>query len=88
MRGRARLVLNAHDHNMQELRRRDGVTALITGAGRRSHYPLNRSDPRLAWADDRTEGALRLQLRPGRADYAFIAAGGRVLRRSAATCRT
>lgn len=88
VRGRARLVLNAHDHNMQELRRRDGVTALIAGAGGRSHYPLNGSDPRLAWADDRTDGALRIQLRPGRADYAFIAAGGRVLRRSAATCRT
>lgn len=87
VRGRARLVLNAHDHNMQELQRRDGVTALIAGAGGRSHYPLNASDRRLAWADDRNDGALRLRLRPGRADYAFVSVEGRVLRTGAATCR-
>lgn len=87
VRGKARLVLNGHEHNMQDLRRRDGVTALIAGAGGRSHYSLNADDPRLAWGDDRNDGALRLRLRPGRADYAFTAADGRVLRRGVATCR-
>jgi len=87
VRGKARLVLNAHEHNMQELRRRDGVTALIAGAGGHSHYPLNESDSRLAWGDARNDGALRLRLRPGRADWAFVAADGRVLRTRTATCR-
>jgi len=87
LQGRARLVLNGHEHNMQELRRRDGVTALIAGAGGHGHYSLDDGDDRLAWSDDRTDGALRLRLRPGRADYAFVAADGRVLRRGVATCR-
>jgi len=88
VRGKVRLVLNGHEHNMQELRRRDGVTALIAGAGGHSHYPLEEDDPRLAWSDERNDGALRLRLRPGRADYAFVAADGRVLRRGAATCQS
>lgn len=88
MRGRARLVLNGHEHNMQELRRRDRVNALIAGAGGHGHYPLDHGDSRLAWGNDRNDGALRLRLRPGRADYAFVAADGRVLHRGAATCQT
>jgi hypothetical protein len=35
---------------------------------------------RLAWSDDRHDGALRLTLRPGSARFAFVAPGGRVLR--------
>lgn len=87
VRGKVRLVLNGHEHNMQELRRRDGTTALIAGAGGHSHYSLDAEDRRLAWSDDRRDGALRLRLRPGRADYAFTASDGRVLRRASATCR-
>lgn len=87
LRGRAALVLNGHEHNMQELRSRDGIRQLIAGAGGRSHYRVNRADPRLAWSNTTDYGALRLRLRPGRADYAFIAADGRVLRRGAASCR-
>lgn len=88
VRGKARLVLNGHEHNMQELRRRDGVTALTAGAGRRSHYSLDGEDRRLAWGNDSTDGALRIRLRPGSAEYAFVAANGRVLRRGEATCRS
>ena len=87
LRGRAALVVNGHEHNMQELRVRDGIRELISGAGGRSHYRLDRSDPRLGWSNVTRDGALRLRLRPGRADYAFVAVGGRVLRRGTATCR-
>jgi len=87
MGGKARLVINAHDHNMQQLRPRDGVTELISGAGGRGHYPLDADDCRLAWSNDRDYGALRLRLTPGRARYAFVAADGRVLRRGSVGCR-
>jgi Calcineurin-like phosphoesterase len=87
VRGRARLVLSGHDHNMQELRPRGGTTQLIAGSGGRGHYPLNPADRRLAWSNKRDYGALRLKLRPGRAAYAFVAADGRVLRKGAVRCR-
>jgi acid phosphatase type 7 len=86
LRGRARLVLNAHDHNMQQLRRRDGITELIVGSGGHSNYPVDEGDPRLAWSNDSDWGALRMTLRPGRADFAFVGLGGEVLRRGSATC--
>ncbi len=88
LRGRARLVLNGHDHDMQRLRPRDGIAALIAGAGGRGHYGIDRSNSSLAFGDDRHDGALRMELRPGRAKLAFVAGGGRVLDRSAVRCRT
>ena len=86
LRGRAALVVNGHDHDLQEMRKREGIIGLVAGAGGRSRYEVDRGDPRLAWADDRVDGALRIDLRPGRADYAFVSADGRVLRRGRATC--
>lgn len=87
LRGRARLVVNGHEHNMQDLRTRDGIRELIAGAGGRNHYPVRREDPRLAWANATDYGALRIRLRPGVADYAFVRVDGRVLRRGSVTCR-
>lgn len=87
MKGKVRLVLNGHDHNMQQLRPRHGVTELISGAGGRSHYQLRADDPRLAWSNDRDFGALRLHLTRGRARYAFVATDGRVLHRGSVGCR-
>jgi hypothetical protein len=86
VRGRAALVVNGHDHNMQELRARDGTTTLIAGAGGHSRYGLDGGDPRLAWANATDDGALRLRLRPGKARFAFVAADGRVLRRGLVRC--
>ncbi len=88
LRGKARLVLNGHDHDLQRLRARDGITALIAGAGGRGRYGVDSSDRRLAFGDDQHDGALRLQLRPGSARLTFVAADGRVLDRSSASCRT
>ena len=85
-RGRARIVLGGHDHDLQLLRPVDGTTSMVDGAGGHSLYPVDRSDPRLVWGEDDTAGALRLRLRPGSADYAFVAAGGRVLRSGSVDC--
>lgn len=86
LRGRAALVLNAHDHNMQHLRRRSGITELIAGSGGHSHYPLDESDSRLAWANDTDWGAVRIRLRPGRADFAFVGVDGQVLHSGSTGC--
>lgn len=87
LRGRAALVVNGHEHNMQELLPRYGIRQLVAGAGGRSHYPVRRDDPRLVWSNAADYGALRIRLRPGVADYAFVRVDGRVLRRGSTTCR-
>ena len=87
VRGRARLVLNGHDHDMQRLREIGGTTEFVSGAGGHDRYLVNEDDPRLAFASDDTEGALRLRLRPGAADLAFIAADGSTLDSSSVQCR-
>ena len=87
LRGHATLVLGGHDHDMQQFRIRAGLTQLIAGAAGRGHYPVDDADPRLAWSDDSTDGALRITLEPGRARFAFVAVGGAVLRSGAVSCR-
>jgi hypothetical protein len=87
VRGRAALVLNGHDHDLQRLRTVDGTTELVSGAGGRSLYPVDERDPRLAFSDDRHYGALRLRLRRDAASLAFVAADGTVLDRSSVSCR-
>jgi hypothetical protein len=86
LRGHAALVLNGHDHDMQLLRRKSGITTLIAGSGGNGLYPVRRGDPRVAWANDTGYGALRIRLRAGRASFGFVSAGGRVLRRGAVSC--
>jgi Calcineurin-like phosphoesterase len=79
LRGRAAVVVAGHDHNMQRLRPIDRITQFVSGAGGKSHYGLDERDPRLAFADERANGALRLELEPGVARHAFVSASGRVL---------
>jgi hypothetical protein len=86
VRGRAALVVNGHDHDMQRLRPIGGTTELVSGAGGHGHYGLH-PDARRLFGDDRTYGALRIDLRPGHARLRFVAAGGRVLDSSAVRCR-
>ncbi|HYM59115.1 MAG TPA: metallophosphoesterase [Solirubrobacteraceae bacterium] len=86
LRSHASVVVNGHDHDMQRFRPIDGITEFVSGAGGHSHYPL-RPDPRRTFGNDHTDGALRIELRPGRADLAFVAADGRVLDRHRVTCR-
>ena len=85
--GRARIIVNGHDHNMQRMRERDGIVEFVSGAGGRKLYPVNERDRRLAFSDDRHYGALRLQLSPGLARWRFISASGRSLDSGSLRCR-
>jgi hypothetical protein len=88
LRGKATLVLGGHDHDMQRFAPVDGLTQFVTGAGGRHHYALgNDTEGHLAFGDDEVYGALRIALRPGRANLSFVAADGRVLDRHTVTCR-
>jgi hypothetical protein len=86
LRGHATLVLNGHDHDLQRLRPVDGLTQLVAGAGGRSHYAIDAGDERLAFADDEHDGAVRMELRPGRARLSFVGVDGAVLDRSSVGC--
>lgn len=83
--GRATLVLAGHDHDIQRMQPRQGITELVVGSGGHSHYALH-GYPRLAFGDDRHYGALRLHLRHGRAGYRFLAVDGTVLNSGHLTC--
>ena len=85
--GHARLWLSGHDHNMQQLVRRRGITQLISGAGGRSHYKIDFGAQQLVFGNDTQYGALRLDLQPSRASWQFVTSTGRVLHRDAARCR-
>lgn len=74
--GRAALLVAAHDHSMQRLAARQGITTLISGAGGRALYPLDQQDPRLQFGNNTDYGALRLRLRPGVAEYQFRSLDG------------
>jgi predicted phosphodiesterase len=86
LRGRATLLLAGHDHNLQRFKRVHGTTQLVIGAGGRERYAVNGADPRLAYSNDRVDGALRMQLQPGVARLRIVRADGRTLDRSTARC--
>lgn len=87
LRGHAALVLNGHDHDLQRLRPIDGLVELVAGAGGHGLYDIDRSYRGLAFANDQLDGAVRIDLRPGRASARFIAVDGRTLDTSTITCR-
>jgi hypothetical protein len=86
LRGRAAIVVGGHDHDMQRYRPIDGITHFVSGAGGHSHYEVD-ADRRLAFGDDRSNGALRLDLRAGVARHAFVTAQGRTLEEGTVRCR-
>jgi hypothetical protein len=86
LRGEAKAVLSGHDHNLQRLRPRNGITQYIAGAGGASAYALDHSDRRLVWGRTGRVGALRIVLEPGRATFEFRDMGGRLLDRSVQEC--
>jgi hypothetical protein len=85
--GRARIIVNGHDHNLQRLRPRDGIVEFVVGAGGRERHNVDESSRLLAFSNDRTYAALRLDLSPGRARWRFVAVGGDVLDRGTLRCR-
>ena len=88
LRGRARLVLSGHDHDLQRFADRDGLRQYVSGGGGRPNIPLPRgSRARPVFVNRLSTGGLRLSLTRGRAAMTFVSASGRVLDRSTATCR-
>jgi hypothetical protein len=85
--GHATIALAGHDHDMQRLHPIDGITPFVEGAGGNELYPVNRDDPRLAFFDDTHHGALRIDLRSGRAALTFVDQDGRTLDRTTVTCQ-
>jgi hypothetical protein len=85
--GRVAIVLSGHDHDLQRFHAVDGTAQYIAGAGGRSHYDVNEGDPRLAFSDDTTDGALRITLMRRSAELQFVAADGTILDRSTVACR-
>jgi hypothetical protein len=87
IRGRARILVAGHDHNMQRMRPRRGTVEFISGAGGRYLYGVDEDDRRLAFSDDTHYGALRLALSPGLARWRFVSARGRLLDSGSLTCQ-
>jgi len=85
--GRARIIVNGHDHNMQRMRERDGIVEFVSGAGGRALYDVNERNRSLAFSDDRHLGALRLMLSPGRARWRFVTADGHRVDSGTLRCR-
>lgn len=86
LRGRATIVVSGHGHNMQRFGAVDGIVQYVSGAGGHGLYRLRRRDRRLAFGDDDTYGALRIELRPGHARLAFVSVDGRILDVSVVRC--
>jgi len=87
LKGRARLVVNGHDHLLLRYRKRAGLTEYVAGAGGAVLY-RQVPDRRLAFARAGVTGALRIVLEPGWARLEFRSATGKVLDRSRARCKS
>ena len=86
LRGKAVAVLSGHDHDYQRFQPEDGITQIIVGTGGRGLYEVNEEDSRLAASDEKTFGALRMELGKGRASYDFVTIDARSLDSGALSC--
>jgi acid phosphatase type 7 len=83
--GRAAIVVNGHEHDMQRFERRRGITQLVSGAGGNELYDVDERDD-LAFGNSETFGALRLELSAGQATYRFVSVKGRTLDSGKLSC--
>jgi hypothetical protein len=86
LRGKAVAVLSGHDHDYQRFEPEDGITQIIVGTGGRGLYDVREDDSRLAASDDKTFGALRMELAKGRASYDFVTIDARSLDSGTLSC--
>ena len=86
LRGRARAVLSGHEHDLQRLRPRGGITQYVAGAGGRSRYRLDGTTR--AWSGGATTPTARCAScsSPAVATFEFRDARGRLLDRSRREC--
>jgi Calcineurin-like phosphoesterase len=87
LKGRAAIVVNGHDHDMQRFARRDGISQFVSGAGGHGLYAVDDSRDDLAYANDNRYGALRLELSRGLARYRFVSVGGKTLDSGKLSCK-
>jgi hypothetical protein len=85
--GHARLQIAGHEHNLQRLSPIRGVIPFVVGAGGRDHASVSSDDPRIAFADTKHTGALRLELEPDRARWQFVALESRTLDSGSTRCQ-
>jgi hypothetical protein len=84
---RASIIVNGHDHDMQRMKRRRGIVEFVSGAGGHKPRDVDETDPRLAFARDGVQGALKLVLRRRSARWAFVTISGRTLDSGRLRCR-
>jgi hypothetical protein len=85
--GHAALVLNGHEHDMQRLKPKHGITEIVSGAGGHDLYAIHRHYPDLVFGDDSHFGALRMELTRGSAKYKFVSSDGRTLDSGTTRCK-
>jgi len=82
-------VVNGNEHSTQRYAPVDELTQFIAGTGGHGLYPLrSQPPPQLAFGEASEYGALRLDLTPGRAAYAFVSSEGEVLDAGSLPCVT
>ena len=85
--GRAAVVVNGHEHDMQRFAPRDGITELVSGAGGADLYTVDKQYKGLAFGNDDEFGALRLELSPGAATYRFVTSQGATIDSGKVACK-
>lgn len=88
LKGHAAIVVNGHEHDMQRFKPRSGITEFVSGAGGNDLYAVDHTRPDLAFGNNSTYGALRLDLAPGLARYRFVSVAGRTLDSGRVRCRS
>lgn len=86
LKGKAVLVLNARNRNMQRIRQR-GMTQLTAGSGGVGLQKAPNGRKLAAFTNESRYGALRLDLRPTFASFTFVAVDGRALDTGTIPCR-
>jgi hypothetical protein len=86
LKGKATLVLNGHAHNMEQYKPIDGLSELVAGSGGHGLHRIVTPDPNRVFQNDTAYGALRLQLRPGRASFRYVSASGKKLSSGRVQC--
>ena len=87
------VFLTGHDHNYQRwnplgatgAKSTVGMRQFVVGTGAHESYAIQGSDPRVAFALT-TIGALRFELRNGRARFAFVKPNGNAIDSGRFTC--